>query len=56
LFGEREAFTNQATRAYIVAVGDILAEVETDKATMEMEAFDEGTSSGMVSRGSAPQS
>jgi pyruvate dehydrogenase E2 component (dihydrolipoamide acetyltransferase) len=27
----------------IVAVGDVLAEVETDKATMEMEAFDEGT-------------
>ena len=27
----------------IIAVGDILAEVETDKATMEMEAFDEGT-------------
>lgn len=26
-----------------VEVGDILAEVETDKATMEMEAFDEGT-------------
>jgi pyruvate dehydrogenase E2 component (dihydrolipoamide acetyltransferase) len=26
----------------IVAVGDVLAEVETDKATMEMEAFDEG--------------
>jgi pyruvate dehydrogenase E2 component (dihydrolipoamide acetyltransferase) len=26
-----------------VQVGDILAEVETDKATMEMEAFDEGT-------------
>lgn len=25
-----------------VAVGDILAEVETDKATMEMEAFDDG--------------
>jgi pyruvate dehydrogenase E2 component (dihydrolipoamide acetyltransferase) len=25
-----------------VAVGDILAEVETDKATMEMEAFEEG--------------
>jgi len=25
-----------------IAVGDILAEVETDKATMEMEAFDEG--------------
>ncbi len=26
-----------------IQVGDILAEVETDKATMEMEAFDEGT-------------
>ncbi len=26
-----------------VEMGDILAEVETDKATMEMEAFDEGT-------------
>jgi len=26
-----------------IEVGDILAEVETDKATMEMEAFDEGT-------------
>jgi pyruvate dehydrogenase E2 component (dihydrolipoamide acetyltransferase) len=26
-----------------VAVGDILAEVETDKATMELEAYDEGT-------------
>jgi len=26
-----------------VEVGDIIAEVETDKATMEMEAFDEGT-------------
>jgi pyruvate/2-oxoglutarate dehydrogenase complex dihydrolipoamide acyltransferase (E2) component len=25
-----------------VAVGDVLAEVETDKATMEIEAFDEG--------------
>ncbi|HEY5792245.1 MAG TPA: biotin/lipoyl-containing protein, partial [Chthoniobacterales bacterium] len=25
-----------------VEIGDILAEVETDKATMEMEAFDEG--------------
>src|SRR3954468_22869650 len=25
-----------------VEVGDILAEVETDKAVMEMEAFDEG--------------
>jgi pyruvate dehydrogenase E2 component (dihydrolipoamide acetyltransferase) len=26
-----------------VAIGDVIAEVETDKATMEMEAFDEGT-------------
>src|ERR1700681_935131 len=26
-----------------VTAGDILAEVETDKATMEMEAFDDGT-------------
>jgi pyruvate dehydrogenase E2 component (dihydrolipoamide acetyltransferase) len=26
-----------------VAIGDILAEVETDKANMEMEAYDEGT-------------
>lgn len=26
-----------------VEVGDILAEIETDKATMEMEAFDDGT-------------
>jgi pyruvate dehydrogenase E2 component (dihydrolipoamide acetyltransferase) len=26
-----------------VKVGDVLAEVETDKATMEMEAFDDGT-------------
>ena len=25
-----------------VEIGDIVAEVETDKATMEMEAFDEG--------------
>jgi len=25
-----------------IEVGDILAEVETDKATMEMESFDEG--------------
>src|SRR6478672_5164146 len=25
-----------------VEIGDILAEVETDKATMEMEAFDDG--------------
>ncbi|MCW1921947.1 2-oxo acid dehydrogenase subunit E2 [Luteolibacter arcticus] len=26
-----------------IEIGDVLAEVETDKATMEMEAFDEGT-------------
>lgn len=26
-----------------VGIGDVIAEVETDKATMEMEAFDEGT-------------
>ena len=26
-----------------VAIGDVIAEIETDKATMEMEAFDEGT-------------
>ncbi len=26
-----------------IAIGDVLAEIETDKATMEMEAFDEGT-------------
>ena len=26
-----------------VEVGDVLAEIETDKATMEMEAFDDGT-------------
>ena len=26
-----------------VAMGDVLAEIETDKATMEMEAFDDGT-------------
>lgn len=30
-----------------VAVGDILAEVETDKATMEMESFEEGTLADM---------
>ena len=27
----------------LIAIGDILAEIETDKATMEMEAFEEGT-------------
>lgn len=31
-----------------VEIGDILAEVETDKATMEMEAFDEGTLSKIL--------
>ena len=31
-----------------VEIGDILAEVETDKATMEMEAFDEGTLSQIL--------
>ncbi|MBJ7396638.1 MAG: dihydrolipoamide acetyltransferase, partial [Akkermansiaceae bacterium] len=25
-----------------VEIGDVLAEIETDKATMEMEAFDDG--------------
>jgi pyruvate dehydrogenase E2 component (dihydrolipoamide acetyltransferase) len=33
-----------------VEIGDILAEVETDKATMEMEAFDEGTLSQILVR------
>lgn len=32
----------------LVEIGDILAEVETDKATMEMEAFDEGTLSQIL--------
>jgi pyruvate dehydrogenase E2 component (dihydrolipoamide acetyltransferase) len=31
-----------------IEVGDIIAEVETDKATMEMEAFDEGTLSEIL--------
>ena len=26
-----------------ISVGDVIADVETDKATMEMEAFDDGT-------------
>lgn len=30
-----------------IEVGDIIAEIETDKATMEMEAFDEGTLSAI---------
>ncbi|MEY4299040.1 MAG: hypothetical protein RIR25_276, partial [Verrucomicrobiota bacterium] len=30
-----------------VEVGDILAEIETDKATMEMESFDDGTLSDL---------
>ena len=46
------------TKGDKVEVGDILAEVETDKATMEMEAFDEGilselyvTEGGMIKVG-----
>lgn len=31
-----------------ISIGDILAEVETDKATMEMEAFDEGVITAIV--------
>ncbi len=31
-----------------VEVGDLLAEIETDKATMEMEAFDDGVLSEIV--------
>ncbi|MEN8695279.1 MAG: biotin/lipoyl-containing protein, partial [Akkermansiaceae bacterium] len=31
-----------------VEIGDIIAEIETDKATMEMEAFDEGTLSSIA--------
>lgn len=31
-----------------IEVGDVIAEVETDKATMEMEAFDEGTLTEIV--------
>lgn len=31
-----------------IEIGDIIAEVETDKATMEMEAFDEGTLSEIM--------
>ncbi len=39
-----------------VEIGDIIAEVETDKATMEMEAFDEGvlTSINIAEGGKAP--
>jgi pyruvate dehydrogenase E1 component beta subunit len=32
-----------SSRATTVKSGDILAEIETDKATMEFEAVDEGT-------------
>ena len=35
-----------------VASGDILAEIETDKATMEFEAVDEGTVGGAHAHGS----
>ena len=31
-----------------IEIGDVVAEVETDKATMEMEAFDEYTSSSCL--------
>lgn len=31
-----------------VEIGDVIAEIETDKATMEMEAFDEGTVSEIL--------
>ena len=31
-----------------ISVGDVIADVETDKATMEMEAFDEGTISQIL--------
>jgi pyruvate dehydrogenase E2 component (dihydrolipoamide acetyltransferase) len=31
-----------------IEIGDVIAEVETDKATMEMEAFDEGTLSEIL--------
>ena len=31
-----------------IEIGDVIAEVETDKATMEMEAFDEGTLSDIL--------
>ena len=39
-----------------VEIGDIIAEIETDKATMEMEAFDEGTLSkiAVAEGGKAP--
>lgn len=30
-----------------IEIGDIIAEIETDKATMEMEAFDEGVLSNL---------
>jgi len=39
-----------------IEIGDIIAEIETDKATMEMEAFDEGTLSkiSVAEGGKAP--
>ena len=39
-----------------IEIGDIIAEIETDKATMEMEAFDEGTLSqiSVLEGGKAP--
>ena len=40
-----------------VEIGDVIAEVETDKATMEMEAFDAGQAKKFVSanRNRAPE-
>ena len=31
-----------------VAAGDVLADIETDKATMEMQAFDDGVIAGLL--------
>ena len=39
-----------------VEIGDIIAEIETDKATMEMEAFDEGILSQIsIQEGGGPR-
>ncbi len=34
-----------------IEIGDIIAEIETDKATMEFEAVDEGTLGKILDRG-----
>ena len=34
-----------------IVAGDIIAEIETDKATMEFEAVDEGTASNSIDEG-----